>query len=173
MFKRLTFLLVLFAIAGTAMAQKDEQEANLKAVFIYNFTRYVDWDAGSNAENDFIIGVIGNSAVERSIAEIARINTVNNKKIVIRHFNKPEEIGPCHILFIAGNNNFSLQSILDNTPKGALTVSERPGAARQGTSFNFVLLNDKLKFEANLKAISAAGLKASSQLLKLAIIVNN
>lgn len=171
MLKRLTFVVFLFAVAGTAMAQKDEQEANLKAVFIYNFSRYIDW--GSSAgESDFIIGVIGNSAVEKSVAEIAKTNTVNTKKIIVRHFNKPEEISFCHILFIAGNNSIPLQPVLDNTPKGVLTVSERPGAAKQGTAFNFVVVNEKLKFEANLKAISAAGLKASSQLLRLAIIIN-
>jgi hypothetical protein len=53
-----------------------------------------------------------------------------------------------------------------------LTISEETGFARMGTAFNFVVLNNKLKFEANLNAIYLAGLRASSQLLKLAIIVN-
>ncbi|HMC99217.1 MAG TPA: YfiR family protein, partial [Ferruginibacter sp.] len=66
----------------------------------------------------------------------------------------------------------SLQSVLDRAGKGVLTVSEEPGLAKQGTAFNFIVNNDKLKFEANLKAIYAAGLKAGAQLLKLAIIVD-
>ncbi len=53
-----------------------------------------------------------------------------------------------------------------------LTISEEPGMAKQGTAFNFVIINDKLKFEANLKAIYLAGLKAGSQLLKLGILVD-
>jgi len=55
--------------------------------------------------------------------------------------------------------------------KGILTIGERKGFAREGVALNFVLVNEKLKFEANEKAINKMGLKASSQLLKLAIMV--
>jgi hypothetical protein len=61
---------------------------------------------------------------------------------------------------------------LEKTNKGTLTVSDEPGLAKQGTAFNFVLVHDKLKFEANLKALYLSGLKVSSQLLKLAIIID-
>jgi hypothetical protein len=171
MLKRFLLFILLFSIAGAAMAQKEEQESNLKAAFIYNFTRYIDWD-NNTAETEFIIGIIGSSVVDKAISEIVKTNTVNNKRIVIRHFSKPEDISYCHILFIPGNNPSPLSSILDKIDKGVLTVSERPGFAKMGTAFNFLLVNDKLKFEASLKAINQAGLKASSQLLKLAIIVN-
>jgi YfiR/HmsC-like len=162
--------MLLSSVAGTAMAQAQEKEANLKAVFIYNFTKYVDWDT-SGAENDFVIGIIGSSAVTAPLLDIAKTNTVKNQKIIIRLFNKPDEITYCHILFIPQKLSFSLQSILDRVGKGTLAVSEEADYARQGTAFNFVIINDKLKFEANLKAIYSAGLKASSQLLKLAKII--
>src|SRR6185436_1334057 len=99
-------------------------------------------------------------------------NTVKGKRIVIRHFNKPDEIANCQILFIPKNSPFQLQAILEKIGKGVLTISEEPGFARQGTAFNFILNNDKVKFEANLKAIYTAGLKAGAQLLKLATIVD-
>jgi YfiR/HmsC-like len=169
--KRFLFLLLLCLAGGTAIAQTQEKEANLKAVFIYNFTRYIDWDTSSNA-NDFVIGVIGSSDVTGSLMQIAKTNAVKNKKIMIRVFSKPEEIGDCQILFISQKLPFSLHSILDRVGKGVLTISEEPDYAEQGTAFNFVIINDKLKFEANLKAIYSAGLKAGSQLLKLAILVN-
>ena len=95
------------------------------------------------------------------------------KKIVLKYFNRTEDIRFCNILFIAQKQSYSLQSILDEVGKGVFfTISEEEGYCKQGTAFNFVIVNDKLKFEANLKAIDDAGLKASSQLLKLAIIVN-
>ena len=56
--------------------------------------------------------------------------------------------------------------------KGTLTISEETGFADMGSAINFVVINDKLKFEANVKSITDEGLKASSQLLKLAIIVD-
>jgi YfiR/HmsC-like len=171
MFKNLLFVILFCAFAGTVTAQTEEQEANLKAVFLYNFTKYIEWETGNNT-NEFIIGIIGSSAVTESLFEIARTNTAKNKKIVVRIFRRPEEIGNCQVLFIAEKTPFSLPAILERSGKGILTVSEKAGFARQGTAFNFVIVNDKLKFEANLKAIYSADLKASSQLLKLAIIVD-
>lgn len=166
----LTFLF-LTCFQGLAFAQADEQEADLKAAFIYNFTRYIDWDPVSN-DYEFTIGIIGPSPVGNSLAEIAKNNFVRNRRIIIHFFNKPEEISHCNILFISQKASFPLQSILNKVDRGMLTISEQPGYAKEGTAFNFVLINDKLKFEANLRSINSAGVKASSQLLKLAMIVD-
>lgn len=170
MFKRFLYLILFTCSTVSAWAQTGEQEANLKAAFIYNFTRYINWDTNSE-ESDFVIGIVGSSPVTASLNEIAKTSRVNNKRIIIRVFNNLDEISHCNILFIPRKNSFSLQTILDRVDKGVLTISEETGYAKQGTAFNFIIINDKLKFEANLKAISSAGLKAGSQLLKLAIIV--
>ena len=169
--KRLWIPLLFCCLAVSAAAQNGVQEANLKAAFIYNFTKYIDWNDYDNA-NTFIIGVIGTSPIIASLKEIAETNTVYNKKIEIRVFNNPDEIEHCNILFIPEKTSYPLSSILGKMDKGMLTISEEPGFARQGTVFNFVIKNGKLKFEANLKALNQADVKAGSQLLKLAIIVS-
>ena len=100
------------------------------------------------------------------------VPSIKNKKIVIRQYDSPKDIGPCHILFIPQENSYPLSEILAKVPdKGTLIISEKPGCAALGTGINFFLADNKVKFEANPKAISGAGLTASSQLLKLAIIV--
>src|SRR5437867_12375411 len=104
----------------------------MKAVFLYNFTKYIDWD---KIGNEFIIGVIGSSPVEEALAEIARKNKIKDRNIVIRHFEIPEDIRFCHILFIAKNCSFPLASILQETGKGVLTVSEENGYGNQGAAF--------------------------------------
>jgi hypothetical protein len=169
MFKRLLFIVLICYGSVNAMAQLREAEANLKAAFIYNFIKYIDWSTPADAS--FIIGVIGPSPVHKSLQEIAKDESIDGKKIIVLHFNSPEDITGCNILFISANSPYSLSSILSMVSKGTLTISEEPGYATRGTAFNFVLVKDKLKFEANLAAIDAAGLKASSQLLKLALIV--
>ena len=171
-YKTLLWLFVT-TFSFTSFRQKDQaKEYNLKAAFIYNFTRYIDWKESSD-QNEFIIGVIGTSPINDPLAEIVKTEMVDNKKIIIKQFSKPADITFCHILFISEKSSIPLDDILAKTTgKGTLIISEKDGYAEQGTAINFVIVNRKLKFEANVKAINAAGLTASSQLLKLAIIIN-
>jgi len=169
-FKFVLMLAIGSFIGAGVTAQRTDKESDLKAAFIYNFTKYIDWE--ESEPNEFSIGVIGSSHTYNSLLEMAKSKTANEKRIVVRHFDKPDEIINCNILFISSNSTNQLSSILGKVNKGTLTISEEEGAAEQGTAFNFVVVNDKLKFEANVKAINAAGLKASSQLLKLAKIVD-
>lgn len=171
MYKTALLCFLLFC-SFTPRQQKDKaSEYNLKAAFIYNFTRYVEWKNGSN-DNEFIIGILGTSPIIDPLNEIVKTKTVDNKKISLKQFAKAADISFCHILFISQNAAASLDAILAKViNKGTLIVSEQDGYAEQGTAFNFVILNNKLKFEANVKALNTAGLTASSQLLKLAIII--
>jgi len=172
MMKRFAFFVALLcSLTGIVRAQNKEEEADLKAAFIYNFTKYIDWDS-SGANNNFVIGIIGASPVSGPLREIASGKTVGGKRIIIRNFSSPDEITDCDVLFIPQDLPYPLETILDKTSKGTLTISEEDGYAKKGTALNFVIRNDKLRFEANLRAMLSAGLKASSQLLKLAIIVD-
>jgi hypothetical protein len=164
------FSLFIFCFFTVQQPKEKAEEYNLKAAFIYNFTKYVEWSAASTS-NEFVIGIIGSSLINDPLVEIVKTETVNDKKIIIRQFSKPEDISFCHILFIPQKTTFPLDEILAKTSKGTLVVSEKNGYASQGTALNFVIVGNKLKFEANVKAINAAGLTASSQLLKLAIII--
>jgi len=164
------FLFIFLLLLPPAVFGQSRQEADLKAAFIFNFTRYIEWDS-TTFDRDFVIGVIGTSPIMKPLGDIARTNTVKGKRIIVRYFNKPDDIVSCQILFIPRKLPYSLPSILERTGRGTLTVSEEPGYAKQGTSLNFIVVNDKLKFEANLRSIYLSGLRAGSQLLKLAIIV--
>ncbi|THU34036.1 YfiR family protein [Niastella caeni] len=168
-----TVLLSLFLFCSFTLQQEKNKasEYNLKAAFIFNFTKYIEWKTATS-ENEFIIGIMGPSPINDPLVEIVKTETVDNKKIIIKQFNKPADISFCNILFISQSSSASLDDILAKTVhKGMLIISEQEGYAEQGTAINFVIVNRKLKFEANVKAINTAGLTASSQLLKLAIII--
>ncbi|MGH2563548.1 MAG: YfiR family protein [Ginsengibacter sp.] len=172
MANRFLLFLCISALTGFhARGQGRIREANLKAAFIYNFIKYIDWDVDGNTD-DFTIGIVGNSAVYNSLQEIANTRTAEGKKIVVSHFDSPGDITFCNILFIPANTSFSVASMLSRAGPGTLTIGEKDGLAQAGIAFNFIVLDDKLRFEANVKAILSAGLKASSQLLKLAKIVD-
>jgi hypothetical protein len=169
---RYILFMILIARGAFASSQSEAEEYNLKAAFIYNFTNFIDWGTAS-VDEPFVIGIIGSSLINEPLAEIARTKTVNNRRIIIRQFNNPDEITFCNILFISEKSLFPLDEILNKTAsQKTLVISERNGYALHGSCINFVVINDKLKFETNINALNAAGLKASSQLLKLAIIVN-
>jgi hypothetical protein len=153
-----------------AVGQPPGADPGLKAAYIYNFTRYIRWDAGPE-KPDFIIGEMGHSEMDSSLANLARNNFVDNRRIVLRHFARPEDIEYCQILFIPSKCEYPLHTILGKLGRGVLTIGERKGCAREGVALNFVQVNQKLKFEANERVMNKMGLKVSSQLLKLAIIV--
>ncbi|MEP7236608.1 MAG: YfiR family protein [Ferruginibacter sp.] len=171
MLKRISFLLLLSCFIKSSVVAQANQESSLKAVFIYNFTKYIEWD-NLNSENNFIIGIMGSSSVDLPMEAIAKNNLIKNKKIIFKHFSSPEDISYCHILFIPRDFPISIKSVSEKVDKKVLVIAEKPGASRQGASINFIIVNDKLKFEISQDAMSAAGLKASSQLLKLAIITD-
>jgi hypothetical protein len=171
MFLKRFLLLLLISPCCGAVAQTPDQESNLKAAFIYNFTKYIDWGK-YNYKREFVIGVLGDSPIANSLEQIAKDHTVNDKPIVVHVLERPSQAADCDILFISRNNRFPLTTILQRIGQGVLTISEQSGYSQEGTAFNFNIVNNQLKFEANLKAISSAGLKAGSQLLKLAKIVD-
>lgn len=171
--KKLLFLIGFLILTGFAVrTQTESEEYSVKAVFIYNFTKFIDWTS-YNSGDEFIIGILETSPILNPLTEIAKTKKVNDKKIVIRQYNNLEDIGFCHILFIPQNSSISLDEILKKaSTHGVLIISEKQEYCKKGTAINFVMINNKLKFEANVGVIKSAGLTASSQLLKLAIIVN-
>ena len=171
LFKKFLLVIVAGSLTGTISAQNAQQEANLKAAFIYNFTKYIDWGS-YNRDSLFTIGVAGDSPIIQSLNTIAAADKINNKRVVIKTINTAADLADCDLIFISKQCRMPVNYILSKTRPGVLTISEHPGFAEAGTAFNFVVVNNRLKFEANLKALSAAGLKAGSQLLKLAIIVD-
>jgi len=148
----------------------EAEEYALKALYIYNFTKYIDW-LPSTMDDEFVIGVFGSSPIVKPLIELAGTKTVKGKKIVIRQFYSPSDIRFAHIIFISQKSSYPLSAVLSRVSKGTLTVCEREGAADEGAAINFVIVNNKLKFEANIQSIASAALKASSELLKLAIII--
>jgi len=146
-------------------------ESELKATFIYHFTKYIRWP-NSEGYEIFNIGVLGDSRVIEPLQEIAKKETVHNKKMMIKQLNNTEDIRDCQIVFISESMRNEAAEILNEiSEKHILTIGESVGMARQGIAMNFIIQKDKIKFEMNIRAFQRAGLAVSSQLQKLAIMV--
>ena len=170
--------LILLLLSSFLIKPKTQVEEYVaKAAFIFNFTKFVEWEKPEvNGTSTFVIGVIGDSPIQQHLLDLAANKTINNKKIeVVKCAAKSPEACKCQILFVPETitttefKNF----IAEVTTKDVLIISERKGFLDQGSAINFVLIENRIKFEISIQSLSKSHLKASSQLLKLASAIQN
>ena len=155
----------LFVFAQTG------SEAEIKAVFIYNFTKYIQWEMPDSAAI-FKIGILNGAEVSAPLKEIAAKKMVNGRKIRIEEYRDIDQIDHCQILLISEAHKASLEQILSvMKKKNVLIIGESEGFAEEGAAIDFVLKNGQIKFQINRRAIKQSGLRVSSQLLKLALLI--
>lgn len=167
------FSIIIFALPILILAEdKDVSlEYNTKAVFIYNFMKYIQWP-DDDTTRPFCIAVIGDGGILRPLKEIEKKKTIRNRKIEVRQVRNIKDIDTCHILFISKSEKKRLQDILDSTNhRNILTVSDTEGWAQRGVVINFKIINDKIRFQINSAVLDILQLRVSSQLLKLALFV--
>ncbi len=96
---------------------------------------------------------------------------VGSQKIVVKKFKSVSELENCHMLFVPSQSSFeAVQEKLKG--KAVLMITEKPGLAKKGSAINFVMQDNKWKFELNEATTQHAGLKVSKELAKLAIPVS-
>jgi hypothetical protein len=168
--KRLPLLLLLSFISINGYGQ----EINYKfhSVFVYNFLKHVNWP-DKTINEDFIIGVIGDSPIYSELETLSGMKKVGNSKIIVKKVNDFKEIHGCHMVYITNSGSKHFKDIVDIVgEKPILLVTEREGFAKKGAAINFVILeNNTIKFELNKATLEKQKLKMSSDLQKLALIV--
>ena len=165
-------LLALSSAAPGCLFAEDSapQEYKVKAAFLYNFTLFVEWPAEAFTGNDspLTVCILGKSPFGEAMDSL-RGKMAKKRKLVIRQINRVEEMGNCHVLFVSTSEKMHLPNILAAIKnQNVLTVSDMDRFAQAGGIINFITLEDKVRFEINLKAAQQAGIRISSQLLKLA-----
>lgn len=146
-------------------------EDKVKTAFLYKFTNYIRWPQ-SPPEEEFRIAVLGDSGILPHLRELARQKTAGGRKIKVELLRSADEIGPCRILFIAATEKERLREILKKIEgRNILTVGDSAGLALRGVAVNFLIVEGRVRFEINRGAAARAGLEISSELLKLAILV--
>jgi len=152
---------------------KASPEYLIKAAFLLNFAKFVEWPADSFKDNltPTNLCILGKDPFGPALDTI-KDKTVKGRPLKIRRANKVNDIGGCHILFISPSEKENLKQILSVLRNSStLTVSEIEGFAQMGGIINFILADKKVLFEINPDAAQHSRLRISSQLLKLAEIV--
>ncbi len=164
------------------------REYEVKAGFLYNFTTFVEWskEKQSEANEAVVIGIIGKDPFG-NIFDPLKNKKVNQGHLIIKRFqglqgqkksaDQDEDVlapdlevmQPCHILFVCRSERDKLATILDMVKDShVLTVGEWDGFLEAGGILNFIMEENKVRFEINMAAAKRADLKIRSKLLRLA-----
>ena len=188
MLRRLAILLAVFSMTlnwtASAGAQagdaSDSSEYLVKAGFIYNFAKFVEWPSTAFAEPDspIVIGVLGTDPFGDIINHVVEGKKIGARGFVVRRFKWSKELKDskdftnCRILFVSSSEKMHFEEVVEAV-KGLpiLTVGEAPGFAERGGMIRLMLEDNRVRFEVNVEAAHEGNLSISSRLLTLARII--
>ncbi len=155
-------------------ALADHKEYAVKAAFLVNFARLVEWPRaafdGPGAPVD--LAVLADDHVYSDLKKILDGKRVGARQIRVRRIAEPGGAAGAHVVFVSASGRGDLRDLLRSADGGSvLFVGEREDFARDGGTINFYIENDKIRFEINPEVASRSGLRLSSKLMRLAKIV--
>jgi hypothetical protein len=158
--------------AGVARGEDAvSKEYRLKAAFLYNFTKFVDWpeQAFAAADSPLVIGVFRTNPFGSELEGAVRGRKINGRRIVVRQVSSAAAARQTHILFVGAAQDSRLEELKDAL-KGSpvLTVGESQAFEKQSGMITFKIQNDSLRFTIHKEPAQRVGLKISAQLQKLA-----
>ena len=152
------------------------REHKIKAAFLYNFGRYVEWPAEAfpDSEAPFVIGILGSSPVTSHLRPVARTRKIQERPAVIRQFSDLEEVSRCHILFVSANVEPEIQAtaIQRCLKQHVLLVGEDNKFFQRGGMIGMRVEQNRVRVYIALKAAQREGLVVSSKLLQVAQVVD-
>ena len=162
----------IFAICLGSAGQTSTVEYQIKAAFLYNFAKFVDWppQAFAGTGDPFAFCVAGD-AFAGALEKVLNAETLNGRRLVVRRIAPADKLQACQIIYVASSESGRYPQIttLGNSP--VLTVGETEDFIDSGGMIRFVETGHRIQFQINTEAAERASLKLSSKLLRLAEIV--
>jgi hypothetical protein len=172
--KSFKYWIFIFCLISLRFQQPSNYDTNskIKAVFLYNFTRYFEWSDKKKTGN-FVIYVVGkNDNLITELKTLASKKKVGNQEIEIKNSFAFDASIQAQITYLLPDVSKSIPDVSSKSKaKGTLVVAESPNACKTGSSINFVIVENKLKFEYNKSNAVKAGLKTNDDFKALAINV--
>ena len=167
---RCAAVLACWLICASRLSAEAIPEYEVKAAFLFNFSKYVEWPerAFSGTADRILICVLGENPFGPFLAELVKEKKVNGRELAVEERSVSATAG-CHIVFIAASERRLGEIVGRLANRPVLTVSDGASVADQGAVIGLTMNDNRVRFEVNLIAARRAGLKLSSQLLKVAI----
>ncbi len=166
-------LLLLLTGGRPATAQRPlvTSEYAVKAAFLYNFAKFVEWpaDAFRSPREPMVLCLLGEEPFGRELDRTVEGKTVSGRQLIVRRLAKPAGLEECRILFVSASEGPRLDQVLAAVgDRAVLTVGEDEAFARAGGIISFVVRQSRVRFQIDRAAAARSGLSISSQLLELA-----
>ena len=188
MLRRLGILIAILGMTlnGTPLAYAqtgdapDSSEYLIKAGFIYNFAKFVEWPSAAFAQPDspIVIGVLGTDPFGNVLDRLVQDKKIGQRGFVVRRYKwgkdlkDLKDLRDCKILFVSASEKAHADEIIQLVKwLPILTVGETPGFAERGGVIRFTVEDNRVRFEVNVDAAHQADLNISSRLLTLAKII--
>jgi hypothetical protein len=180
--RRLAIALVAASLAASTAsaagrpAPSTYGEYEVKAAFIYNFAKFIDWPAESLGRPGEAMNVciLGEDPFGGILERTLQAKTVHGRALRIERLGGVSDLQSCQIIFISASESRRLPHILEilwGSP--VLTIGETPDFGSAGGIINFVIEDSRVRFEINAGAAARSGLRISSKLLSLARVVTD
>ncbi len=172
----ITIFALIGSTPGTLADSPSFSEYQVKAAFLYNFARFVEWptDAFLDAHAPILLGIVGEDPFGDALEQALKGKSVNGRELVLKRLTRQQDLKGFHMLFVSSSEARHLSQIMESLKgKCVLTVGETEGFAQTGGVINFTLEENKVHFEINVDTAERAHLKISSKLLALAKVLKD
>ncbi len=147
------------------------QQSMFKALFMFNFAKYIDWPS-SSPQDEFIIGIYGNDDIVSELKKLAAARKINNKPIVIKCVKDPSEAKGAHIFYVPQSQSANINKVTTFfNQKPTLIVTDKPSMCSKGALINYITVDGKMKYEVHKQNIMAHNLNVDPKLISLGIEV--
>jgi hypothetical protein len=162
----LVVVLLIFISANTYAQDKYKNQA----LFVYNFSRMNAWPQEAQS-GEFIIGVFGNSPIYKELVDILN-RQAGSRPFVVKQFSNVEDITKCQMIYVTSNQSKQIAAInqkLKQDRIAALVISESRNSIAEGAAVNFVIENDKQRYEISETNARSMGITLGSDMIRLAL----
>jgi hypothetical protein len=170
--RRLACIVFLGAICPLSLLAQSVKpgEYDVKAAYLYNFGKFVRWPENATGEGQpYSVCVLGKDPFGKTLDTILEGGSWQGKPVTARRIESVDEATTCNLLFVSSSESERLGQILPALEKRPiLTVGDTPLFSRRGGIIEFVLSENRVRFEVNAGAAEKAGLNINSQLFKVA-----
>ena len=159
-------LMVLSATVAMCLADREHQ---VKAAFIANFIKYIDWPDLPNDSSSFVVGVYGAEGYGHDLEDAVAGKSVGRHPVVIQQFHADSEIRGCRLIVSGAASEERIGKLIKlcNTT-GAVLVGDASDFARNGGTIGLELVAERIRFDINLEAAKKSHVTLSSRLLSFA-----